>query len=331
MSELNPHTIFVIKHRAIGDAVMGLSTIQYLKKLFPKSYLIYAVPAHIAPLFSQVKIQADQIYPIELKSPLHWIKHYFKIKKINPSIIFEMFQSGRTQNFFKLFDKIYFFHNHHFPQGLVHDQGVIKPNIQRDLDGAWTYFARDQNLPLPSYLNFCPDIKNSLKRENLITLGIVSLRETKVWPLSYFARLCQLINSDFPEMKIQIPLSPAPQDQKAKETLLKFDLPKNVSFLEVPLAELPLKLAPSQFYVGNDTGLKHLCVALKIKTWTLFGPEPPLEWHPYCSTKHPYFYREELECRTLKSHFCGLSSCETMDCLKYFSPESVWSEIKASL
>ena len=98
---------------------------------------------------------------------------------------------------------------------------------------------------------------------------------------------------------------------------------KNIQVIEESLENLPTALSGSQYYIGNDTGIKHLCVALKIPTLTLFGPEPPLEWHPYNPDDHPYLYKEPLACRTVKTHYCGLSSCESMVCLNEFTPIEV--------
>jgi ADP-heptose:LPS heptosyltransferase len=36
-----------------------------------------------------------------------------------------------------------------------------------------------------------------------------------------------------------------------------------------------------RLFIGNDSGLRHMAAALGIKTLTLFGPENPVEWHPY--------------------------------------------------
>ena len=74
-------------------------------------------------------------------------------------------------------------------------------------------------------------------------------------------------------------------ERKLKES----GLPNQVEFLKSSLSNLNEHLAGSVCYIGNDTGLKHICIALGVKTFTFFGPEPPLEWHPYDKVKHPYY------------------------------------------
>ncbi len=328
MPKIGPQSLLIVKNRAMGDAVLGLATIQYLKKILPQTRLIYAVPAWVAPLFSEVQTAADQIYPLSLKNGVDWLRHYLKIHQLGPEAIFEMFQTGRTQKFFRLFPRPYFYHNHHFSTGPVYEQGIIKPNIQRDLDGAWSYFGKKRDSPLPSHLDFPPRMEYPTKKEDVITLGVVATRETKMWPLKHYARLCQLICKDYPQTQIQIPLSTSKCDREIKHSLRSFQLPSQVQFVEAPLQKLPQILARSRAYIGNDTGLKHISAALGIKTWTLFGPEPPLEWHPYDTSQHSYFYKEGLECRTQQAHYCPLATCSSMECLKNFSPETVWESIK---
>ena len=89
-------------------------------------------------------------------------------------------------------------------------------------------------------------------------------------------------------------------------------------------------MAEANVYIGNDTGLKHLAIALGLKTYTFFGPEPPNEWHPYDQNSHPFFYIEDLECRTQNAHYCGLSECNSMICMD-FKIESVYERVKGDL
>ena len=52
----------------MGDSIMGLSTVSYLKSIFPKAKVSYATPAWVAPLYDKVQTDADEILPVDLKS-----------------------------------------------------------------------------------------------------------------------------------------------------------------------------------------------------------------------------------------------------------------------
>jgi heptosyltransferase II len=250
-----------------------------------------------------------------------------------------MHQSGRGAKIFKWISFLlrirYTAHNHHLKKGLeVVDQGQIKPLIQRDLDGVYSFLGKGER---PNYLEYVPqmDPAKKLKKIPMIIMGVVATRKTKMWPLENYLELASLINKKFPLHSIVIPLSKGADDKKIKEELYRLGLPENVSIVEWDLKSLPSAFQQASFYIGNDTGLKHLAVAVGIKTYTFFGPEPANEWHPYDSTIHPYFYLEGLACRTRTSHYCGLSVCDLkegyMHCLTYFKPDKVFAEIEDEL
>jgi len=326
MSKKVPKTLLVVKNRAMGDSIIGLSTLQYLRQIHPDTLLIYGVPSWVAPLYNNVETAADIIVPIKLKSLHDFYKLWKLLRSYKVDQVLELFQSGRTQKFFTLWRMLggpkYNFHNHHKASGDVFDQGVIKANIQRDIDGAWSFLDKSQSNP-PSHLNYPPFMKvkeysSPLKKQ--IILGVVATRETKMWPLEYYIDFVKKFLKEFTDYSILIPLGPG--DQKIKDTLHSLES-KRCFFVEESLESLPKILAHSSLYLGNDTGLKHICVSLGIPTFTLFGPEPPTEWHPYDTKKHSFYYRENLECRTRKAHYCGLSVCDSMICLNEFKADDL--------
>ena len=329
-------TIMLVKNRALGDSIMGLSAVSYLKLLYPENNIIYAVPQWIAPLYENSATAADKIYPLSLSTFRDILKLFSDLKRLEVDHIHEMHQSGRGAKIFKWISLLlgirYTAHNHHLKEGTeVIDQGSIKPLIQRDLDGVFSFLGKGD---LPNHLNYPPEIHPNLKREKLplIIMGVVATRETKMWPLSYYLNLASLIQASFPAYKIVIPLSKSETDKKIKEELEGLGIPQNTQIVEWSLKDLPSYFSEASLYIGNDTGLKHLGVAVGIKTFTFFGPEPANEWHPYDSSLHPYFYLEGLACRTRIHHYCGLSICDLsvdkMKCLTYFSPEKIFSEIR---
>ena len=328
-------TILLVKNRALGDSIMGLSAVQYLKQIHPQSNIIYAVPQWIAPLYSEAITAADAIYSIKLKNIVDIIALYRDLSRLKIQHIHEMHQTGRGAKIFKIISFLmgikYTAHNHHLKHDTgVIDQGKILPLIQRDLDGIFSFFGGKLR---PSYLNFTPQLKPIKTGEKLpvIIFGVVATRSTKMWPLENFVKLANLILEQYPMYSIIIPLSKSPADQNIKALLKMQDIPSNTAFVEWNLNNLPQEFYKAAVYIGNDTGLKHLAVAVGIKTYTFFGPEPWSEWHPYNTDAHPYFYLENLACRTRTHHYCGLSVCDlsedNMHCLKHFSPEEVLTHL----
>ncbi len=324
----NPKHILLVKNRAMGDAIMGLSTLQYLKELYPDCKISYAIPSWIIPLFKHSTIAADHLFALDLISFRKASASFYELLRSDVDYIHECHLGGRSFKFFKTLSFLknipYSYHNHHLSSGPVIDQGKTKALIQRDLDGVFTFLGQGANRP--NYLDYEP--KMTMPRVNgqrkKIILGIVATRETKMWPTNFYNDLAGILNQELPDFDILVPLSSSVIDQSLKKFFTY-----RVRFIEKSLQDLPQELNGASLYVGNDTGLKHLCIALGIPSYTLFGPEPPLEWHPYDCDRHRFYFREPLPCRTQKYHYCPLTTCDSMICLNQFKANDVWNEIKS--
>ncbi len=335
MNKKSP-TIFILKYRALGDSIMGLSTITYLRSIYPNSKIYYGVRDWTAALYERVEIDADQVIPVKFDSFSDLRRMWKLFNLLGVDHIHELHLSGRTKRFCKLYSMLtkakYTFHNHHLDaKGMqVHDQGVLKPLIQRDLDGAYTFLG--ENKDIPNYLDFEPRFKNlKVTSDFSIIFGVVATRQTKMWALENFIKLANKIKESFPHYNIKVPLSNSNQDKSIREKLSKLDKGNHLEYIIEPLAELPEIIGAADLYIGNDTGLKHLAISTGIKSYTFFGPEPPNEWHPYDEKRHPYFYIEPLECRTRTAHYCGLSECESMICLDNIQVEKVFEQVNQDL
>jgi heptosyltransferase II len=326
--------LLLVKNRALGDAIMGLGCVQYACKLYPDRTVHYLVPVWVAPLFKNVQLLSSKIkiHAVDWSSLVEIGKLWRRLSSLGDLTIHEMHQAGRCSKFFGAYSLLhrgsdYTYHNHHLTAGhsLVIDQGEHKELIQRDLDGFHTFWG-DQSLSPDSYLQHPPrmTVKDECPREGAVILGVVATRETKMWPHAHFISLVNLILKHNPEQVVLVPITNSKLDQGIKDLLIRYGLNSRVEFIQVSLSELPLYLAKAHCYIGNDTGLKHLACALGIRTITLFGPEPPREWHPYNQEQHPLFYQDGLECRTKQYHYCPLSYCDSMRCLFEITPARVF-------
>lgn len=330
-------TILIIKYRALGDSVMGLSTISYLRSIYPNSKIYYGVRAWTAKLFKNIHTDADEIFPISLESAKDILPLFLKIKSLKIDHIHELHLSGRTKKFFKIVSFLlgirYTYHNHHEKNGEVYDQGVIKPLIQRDLDGAYTFLGKVRKEIPPNYLSFKPNVMllSQLPKKKRIIFGVVATRETKMWPLENYVNLASHIKNEFSEYTIVALLSKSSEDEKIANKLKNLDKDHLIQIENIGLENLFSYFSESTLYVGNDTGLKHVAIAAGIKSYTMFGPEPANEWHPYDKDEHPYFYIDNLECRTRSAHYCGLSTCDSMICMSLTDARGVYKEIKKDL
>ena len=80
-----------------------------------------------------------------------------------------------------------------------------------------------------------------IDQKNQYILGVVATRETKKWPLEYYAKLSRKLSG-----KVIIPLSKSSSDMKIRNSLERMDLADNVEFVHAPLSELPEILSGSK-------------------------------------------------------------------------------------
>ena len=298
--------------------------------------MIYAIPQIAWPLYKDVDTGADEIIPVSFKTPFKWLAVFIKLKKRKFDLIIELHQGGRTAKFFKVFSFLtktpYFYHNHHKKKGsFIPDQGISKAYIQRDLDGVWPIGRKILGKSsgfLPSYLDYPPRLilKEIIPRSiPAIVLGVSASREEKIWPLSFFAKLCKLLLERNKKIQILIPFSASKFEQDMHREMTGYSLPSQVVQQKVLLDKLPRFVGGASLYIGNDTGPKHLCAALGMKSCTFFGPDDhPLEWHPYDTDKHPFFHPD----KNLKGNlFDGECDIKKKSFLAQLRPEDVFSKL----
>jgi ADP-heptose:LPS heptosyltransferase len=94
--------------------------------------------------------------------------------------------------------------------------------------------------------------------------------------------------------------------------------------------ELGALLKRCSLWIGNDSGPKHLAVALGVPTITLFGPTNPTTWHPP-EGPHTVMEVEGLECLHCNANTCPLPGERHMRCMRDLPAERVISAARALL
>jgi lipopolysaccharide heptosyltransferase III len=82
--------------------------------------------------------------------------------------------------------------------------------------------------------------------------------------------------------------------------------------------------------VGNDSGPKHVAVALGVPTVTVYGPTNPKTWHPP-GGPHAAVFAEGLDCLFCNANRCPLPGDRHMRCMHDVSVERVVEAARARL
>jgi len=149
----------------------------------------------------------------------------------------------------------------------------------------------------------------------LVTPG-ASYGASKLWPPRHFARACDEIGRRF---GLRTVLVPAPNESEiaiAREVAAEMQ-ESCVALVERPgtLDDLKALIARARLVLTNDTGPRHVAVALERPVVTLMGPTDPRHTHHLLERQR--VLREDVECSP-----CGKKTCPIDHrCMTRLQPE----------
>lgn len=352
----NRKRILVIKTRAIGDTVLLSGTLRVLKKRFPRHQIEVLAGFPGAQLLEGLSFIDRLICVKEPKGKLdrlaYWIRLVHQLRRHRYDYVLNFHASVRTAFMGRLLRRGKFVANHHqlngpnwFSEVEVPGRGVVKPNIDRDLDVLRALkIEGTSELAQPEIRLSSAEKQNAFEKlvlerklsekTSFLFLGIGASRKTKKWPPGHFVRFIRYLSD---KTSFHFVIASIDEDHSWLEEFyanLDMECPyareRIHHFQSQTLRRTASLMSHCDGFVGNDSGLKHIGVALGLPTVSLFGPEAPLEWHPYDTQKHPIFYISDLKCRTESGkHWCSLSECvkHQNQCMSKIEPETVASQI----
>lgn len=337
--------ILISKRRGLGDTILLSSTIAIFKQRFPNSKITVLVPEAFAEIL-QGNPHLNTIWTYEENSALGLM---LKIRREKFDYYFNLHStlgwgewlarlSGAKHIFTHIQNKQAVLKYGKHPTALEWDSFFLKTvmsDSERITAPAPKIYLREEE---------CAWAKDFLTRRGAVGaktvfLGLGASRATKRWPAEMVARFSELLR-DRGEYLSLIVVGPDEADQTFSGNVLDYLRVKGfrpqlsakdsggvVFESGFTLRQLAALLAEVKMYVGNDSGPKHLAVAVGTPTITLFGPEDPGEWHPYDLREHPIFFTKGLSCRTEDGgRWCGISECvvEKHRCMTDLDPLDVY-------
>jgi ADP-heptose:LPS heptosyltransferase len=351
---LNPKRILVTKFRAMGDTILLTAALKELHKNFPNAQI------HVAATEPWIYL-LDGFPGVTKLWPVTWHHDRAARTKAATRLAFQLrkeqydlvcgFHSSPAAAMVALSTgaKVRSIHFHSFKAKnmystvVVPGKGIMKPVVERDLD---TIRGLGLNVPEGSMPKiFLKDEEKSFAKEEfeawgfknpVLGLALGASRPTKLWPLHRFAEVAHKWVS---ETKGGVLVITGPGEEKLVEEFYKaipHDSEIRNSIQVMPAGNvrtLAARISQLNVLVGNDSGPRHLATALEIPTVTVFGPEHPLEWHPYPQNMHPRLFIEPLACRNNSEPgsppWCGLRECivEAHQCMNKITSDQVNEEM----
>jgi lipopolysaccharide heptosyltransferase II len=143
----------------------------------------------------------------------------------------------------------------------------------------------------------------------------------KTWKLEKFAALADLITG---RVGLRVVILWGPGEKGLAERMLRLMKTPGIVACETSVAEAGAMLESSALFVSNDSGLKHIAVALGTPTATIFGPTNPKTWNPPSA-------RHKAVCADVVCLSCDKNKCDTMDCMNELSIDRVFTVVEGML
>jgi heptosyltransferase-3 len=336
--------ILLSKRRGLGDTVLLSSTLAVFKERFPAAEITVLVPEAFAPVLEgNPHVHELWTYEETSKLGLLWriraekFDYYFNLHSTLGWGEFLAHWSGAKRAYTHIQNrdavKVYGKHPNALEWDALFLQRVFPDQKKFTVPMPTIYLRDEERAWAKDFLT-----RRGLEGKRSIFLGLGASRSTKRWPADLVARFSELLRDRLSFGSVFV-VGPEDAEQEFAGQVLnhlrvKGFKPQATNKAEggilfesgLTIRQLAALLGEVRAYVGNDSGPKHLAVAVGTPTVTIFGPEDPGEWHPYDRLKHPLFFIEGLNCRKEDGgRWCSLSECivEKHRCMKNVDPIDV--------
>jgi heptosyltransferase-2 len=359
-----PRKILAIKLRALGDTVLMTAPLLELRRAYPEAEIHAVVHTPWAPLLeghpAVDRVWAYERHPHAASRANALARLALKLRRqgfdcvvnfhASPSSSVLAFATGAPL-------RSIHFHGHRdknrYSTVTIPGKGILKPIIERDMDtvralGVHVPAGRLPEIPIPASER--AQAASRLAQLNLpypvLGLALGASRPTKAWPASRYAQLA--IDWCLRTQGGALAITGPHEEKLVQEFLIELDEALTQRGLSAPeraairgriasdaqasVRPAAATLSALAVLAGNDSGPRHLAVAVGTPTVTIFGPESPYEWHPYLPERHPFLFVEGLECRRDADPgmpaWCGLEVCivEKHRCMRQIGSEAVLAE-----
>jgi ADP-heptose:LPS heptosyltransferase len=345
--------ILAIKLRSLGDTVLMTAPLLEMRRAYPSAAIHALVRSEWAPLLenhpavNQVWAYDRRQAPASRARTLaRWAlrlrrERYDTVVNFHASpssSLLALATGARTRSIH--------FHGHaqrnHHSTLEVPGKGSLKPIIERDMDAVRALGVKIPEGRLPRLEPTDREraearaMLDSLGlRAPVLGIGVGASRPTKAWPVERYAevaaRWCREQGGSV------LAVGSAAEEGTLQALLRAAGEPAVRAHSGLAPRQLAAAIAELAVFLGNDSGPRHVAVAVGVPTVTLFGPEDPFEWHPYPKARHPVFFVESLACRKDAAPgmppWCGLEECveERHRCLREIPVEPVLAQCRKAL
>jgi heptosyltransferase-3 len=266
--------VLYLRGGALGDFILTLPVIRYLRQAMPKAHLEVMSQRGWVDLALKAGL-ADAVRPL---GDVRLARFFARGGQIDPELATEI---GRcTLVISHLYDPDGILRENmqrvgvrtflQAPHQVLPGQGHACQQLARPLEQL-ALFLEDSDWRAPLWAPRTPQL-GTVKR---VALHPGSGSLTKNWPLERWLAVAQAVQAHRPEVEVVF-LSGEAEEERGT-------LPADLPFPRwhgVPLSELAERLGGCTLYLGHDSGVGHLAAACGLPCLLLFGPTDPATWAP---------------------------------------------------
>ncbi|OGF47170.1 MAG: hypothetical protein A2231_09445 [Candidatus Firestonebacteria bacterium RIFOXYA2_FULL_40_8] len=143
-------------------------------------------------------------------------------------------------------------------------------------------------------------------KDKLIGISVSASRKNKMWFKERFAELADKLIKDY---NFKIIFIEDPKDPDALKQVIRLMKNKPFTICERNLRKVMALLSGFDLFIGNDSGLLHIAVALEIPSISIVGPEEAVIFNPYSEKDRHYVLSADLDCKPCWKDDCILPLC----------------------
>ena len=264
----------------IGDAVMTLPTLIYLKKMYPSAKFDLICDMRSVEIFQSFP-SINKIYIREKKGGIYYqLRFIRKIRQTNYDLAVDL-KTDFLLWFLRAKRKIRKMNNKSLHSVEKHFISICS-NLKK---------IPDPKIYIPTKL------QNNIKKVfpsnkgKTVALALGANSNHKVWPTKNYVRLLKLLKIKF----ANIILIGSKNEMDKAQLFKKLYTKKVYDFCgKLTLLETASVIKKSDFFIGNDSGLGHIASAVNTQSFIIFGDGDPDRYHPW-GNKSSWYQNNERD------------------------------------
>ncbi len=333
----SPERMLVLRHRAAGDLLLTTPALRALRQGIPGARIDVLAAKGMEALL-EGNTDVDRVLTVDRGSITSQVNLYARLARGGYSRVLDLVSNPRSA-FMTALTRAPVRAGFDIP-GRAWAYTLRVPREPLDPDGRPVLrYAPEASLDLVRALGISPrglELRFAVSEAARTSIGawidssareiagrpLVACLPTGSWPAKTwlperFAAVMDALAEDVVPVWIW-----GPGEREAVETVRA--RMKRPSLLAPPTGwqELGALLERSALLVGNDSGPKHLAVALGTPTVTIFGPTHPATWHPP-GGRHALVEATGLDCLHCNANRCPLEGERHLRCMRDVTPERV--------